>query len=596
MASRSWGTGSVLAAAVIAGALLSGCAGASKPVATVRGVAVADHPIDGATVSVISRDGETLATKAGATGPRGDFSVDVEGLPQSYTVVVTGGSRDGQPLDGDLKASVDSADSTGSVHVSPVSSLAAEYAAAKPGLAPDEALSTVKTALGIPAETDTRSTMSSVESTFDSARYMAAAARSGGLDKHEAALVAQIDGAEPGSLALGDSVSDELLMEAVKGAAGAAGEQAAGWVLRKAGMSGESDGLDDIKRRLDEVQSELKAMSLEIKQVHLAQLTAEIQHRDETVRAGTMQVSECATTAADPGTVATALGNGESLRAQAEAQPFASVLTDNMVTNQSGGGLLHEYRSAQMAKAYWTQADVDGIRGQFGYYRWLQSCEYLLVAEYLHATDRSAPSSDTASASVAKTVGDLGALYLSSLALQKAKYAPPASRLHPSVVYSTKGHLMVAYGMVARYDDRNYAPSGKGIRRSDSSHDPGTAVTHFNKQGGGPGGYKDWRLPTKDEVKIIFSGSDFDPYYATSSGQHNHLPKGRIIWTSEWKKGWAYDTKSRSFFNYNRTYDPDSRPDMYDGYDEPYSPGPASILFVRTVNPAKDGYWSTPLK
>jgi hypothetical protein len=155
---------------------------------------------------------------------------------------------------------------------------------------------------------------------------------------------------------------------------------------------------------------------------------------------------------------------------------------------------------------------------------------------------------------------------------------------------------MVAYGMVARYDDRNYAPKAKGIRRSDSSHNPGTAVPHFNKQGGGPGGHKDWRLPTKDEIKTLFSGSDYEHFYAKSSGEHNHLPKGRIIWTSEWEKGWAYDTKSKSFFNYNYTYDPDSNPDRYDGLDERFSPGPASILFVRTVNQAKEGYWNTPLK
>ena len=596
MAPRKWGTLSLLVVVAAVGLSLSACADAPVSITEVRGVAVADHLVEGARVSVISAAGETLALKEHATGSGGEFKVEVAGLPEKYTVVVTGGKSDGRPLDGDLKAMATSADATGVVHVTPVSSLAAEYAAAKPGLSSGEALAKVKAALGIPAATDTRSWMSSTEPHFDSSRYMVAAARAGGLDEHEAALVSRLDGAKAGSLTFSGSVADELVMEAVKGAAGTAGEALAGWVLRKAGLPDQSSNLDGVKRQLDELQSELKAMSQEIQQVHLALLTSEIQHRDETVRAGTMQVSECATVSVDQGTVATAIDNGKALRAQAEAQPFSAVLTDNNVTNQSGGGLLREYRKAQLAKAYWTQPDVDGIKGQFDYYRSLQLCEYLLIAEYLHATDGSAPSSDTASPGVASTIGGLGDLYIASRNLQKSKYSPPVNRLHPSVAYSTKGNLMVAYGMVARYDDAKWSVGKKGIPRDSKAKNPDWALGAFNKSGGGPAGYHDWRIPTKDEIKIIFSRSDYNGFYAKPSSQGSHLPKNAIIWTSEWKKGWAYDTGAKENFNYNQTYDPDSKPDMYDGISEPYSPGPASILFVRTVNQAKEGYWSTPLK
>jgi len=586
----------ILAAAALLA--LAGCAGCGQSGTYVWGVALADHPIEGGTVSVVSSTGATLASRKNATGPEGNFFILVPELPESYTVVVADGSRDGHALVGDFKAAGTLAETGEGIYVSPVSSLAVEYAATKPGLAPEEALAKVKDLLGIPAETDTRSPASSTEPAFDPMRYLIAAERSGGLDAYEAALAARMDSLSSGSLTYGASAADELLMEAVKGAAGAAGQQAAGWVLNKAGVNGDSNGLADLKLQLDEIQSELKAMSQEIQQVHLALLTAELEHRDETVRAGTAQVSVCTTAPVDPSTVDAAFRNGEFLRDGADAlvQPFPAVLTDNAVTNQSGGGLFHEYRHAQMAKAYWTRQDVDGIRGQFGYYQWLQACEYLLVAEYLHHNDTAAPSPNTASPVVADTIVRLGDTYLASLALQREKYLPPVTPLHPKVIYSTKANLMVAYAMVARYDDRHYAPKAKGIRRSDKDYNPGTAVTHFNKQGGGPGGHKDWRLPTKDEVKILFSGSDYGRFFATSSTKPNHLSKGRIIWTSEWENGWAFDTEYKDCFNYNHTYDPDSAPDRYDGIDEPYSPGPASIVFVRTVNRDKEGYWSTPLK
>ena len=92
-------------AAALLGISLASCMKADEPelVHHVRGFAIADDPLVGASVTLTTLDGSPLSHVAPAmTNEHGAFIVRTAALPARYAVVATGGSYRGRPFAGSL--------------------------------------------------------------------------------------------------------------------------------------------------------------------------------------------------------------------------------------------------------------------------------------------------------------------------------------------------------------------------------------------------------------------------------------------------------------------------------------------------------------
>ncbi|HSH88726.1 MAG TPA: hypothetical protein VK996_02015 [Ramlibacter sp.] len=164
------GTAFTKSSASVTGGMLDGYVGESTP-------------LTGATVVVRNTTGSVVAT--GTTNEYGALIVMLDTLPDSFKVIVTGGTMSGQPFTGTLKAEMENyttVEHDVSINVTPVTTLVAAYHERYPGLSLNEAMAHVKVLLGMPETMDIDADDQSTIEYFDSASFYAAAAAGGGVD------------------------------------------------------------------------------------------------------------------------------------------------------------------------------------------------------------------------------------------------------------------------------------------------------------------------------------------------------------------------------------------------------------------------------
>ncbi len=159
------------------------------------GFAYADGPIRGAHLRVYSIDGELLADEPRATEAKGTFYVEEPDLPAHYTVVATGGTHEGKPFKGELRAEV--RDDDGAViHLSPVSTITSHHMEQNPDASHDEATDEVHEHLAIPSALETDD-LRLHDRYFHGDPFLAEARRSGGVRAHAKELAEDAAGDGP---------------------------------------------------------------------------------------------------------------------------------------------------------------------------------------------------------------------------------------------------------------------------------------------------------------------------------------------------------------------------------------------------------------
>ncbi len=159
------------------------------------GFAYADGPIRGARLRVYSIDGELLADEPRATEAKGTFYVEEPDLPAHYTVVATGGTHEGKPFKGELRAEV--RDDDGAViHLSPVSTITSHHLEQNPDASHNEATDEVHEHLAIPTALETHD-LRLHDRHFHGDAFLAEARRSGGVRAHAKELAEDAAGDGP---------------------------------------------------------------------------------------------------------------------------------------------------------------------------------------------------------------------------------------------------------------------------------------------------------------------------------------------------------------------------------------------------------------
>lgn len=157
------------------------------------GFAGGDKQLVGATVTVKSAAGATL--QSGTTNQYGAIESEIgpAGLPDTFRVVATGGTIDGEPLGGSLVADVTdySAPFSAVVTATPVTTLVSAWRDRNPQLSRAEAMAAVRTFLQFPDAQEMDSDHEASESYFDTAAFYAQARAAGGIDAFVQALTGE---------------------------------------------------------------------------------------------------------------------------------------------------------------------------------------------------------------------------------------------------------------------------------------------------------------------------------------------------------------------------------------------------------------------
>lgn len=181
------------AAAVGLCLLLAGCSGSDEgQPGQLRGFVMADDPVAGALLRIVGADGREVPLSAPVRShPTGAFAAGAARLPDSFTVIASGGTWRGQPLVGELRYRARYATHQNVLYLTPVSTLAAAYAQAR--LATDqEAESAVAAYLRLPRHHTLRNFKRHADAGFSATDFMAQARAQGGLDAFVARLALDV--------------------------------------------------------------------------------------------------------------------------------------------------------------------------------------------------------------------------------------------------------------------------------------------------------------------------------------------------------------------------------------------------------------------
>ncbi len=147
-----------------------------------------DEPVEGAHVRAYTLGGRDLTVEDGLTGKYGIFTLWTKQLPSRYILQSTGGTVNGLPFNGKLRALVIDRGPDRLLYVNPATTIAAQYAVDHPKVPYAEVLSRVKHKLGLLPTTTLGESLRRSATEFDGAAFLEAAAREGGF----AALVRKI--------------------------------------------------------------------------------------------------------------------------------------------------------------------------------------------------------------------------------------------------------------------------------------------------------------------------------------------------------------------------------------------------------------------
>ncbi|MDQ2679020.1 MAG: hypothetical protein M3Y51_09780 [Actinomycetota bacterium] len=188
---RTW-TVAGLAVALLAAGSLAGCSssdgdsegpdGEATIAADVHGWAYAGAPLEDATVSISTMDGEPiLESGQQTTTENGTFSETAD-VPEAYRVTVDGGTVGDAVFTGALVADVsDLGAHAGPIQVNPVTTLLAAYRDANPKATRDQAQAAVAAFLQLPTGIDVSADLRGLDQMFSPAEFATQAQAAGGM-------------------------------------------------------------------------------------------------------------------------------------------------------------------------------------------------------------------------------------------------------------------------------------------------------------------------------------------------------------------------------------------------------------------------------
>lgn len=252
------------------GAAQTGAIGAAVPV--VAGHVDAGAALDGATVTLTLPDGAVLGTQPLRDGV---YMFQLASMPESYRVTVSGGTLDGRPFTGELRAER-RPDSlwVGGPEVNWVSTLASRTMEARPGQGLQDALKAVKVSLEIPERIDAEFPQE-VAAYFDNTAFLAAGGSDlkAAVDRSVAEVAAgtrhsylQADAARPLpilAVAAAKFIGSNLASWAV-GTAADAGKDSVLSVFGGTNDAG-SAKLDEANKKLDDLLGAVAAVDREVR-------------------------------------------------------------------------------------------------------------------------------------------------------------------------------------------------------------------------------------------------------------------------------------------------------------------------------------------
>lgn len=172
---------------------LSSQAFASMPMS---GKAHLSAPLVGSTLKIYDSKGALVETIDRATDRNGHFKAKLSRTLTSFTVVFTGGTHEGAPFCGELRADV-AAYRPGKdlVYVNAATTMASRYHSTHPELTAGECSASVRNYLGIPTTLNLGKGLDApeAESFFSHAEFLTKANLGGGLDAYMTELVEGVD-------------------------------------------------------------------------------------------------------------------------------------------------------------------------------------------------------------------------------------------------------------------------------------------------------------------------------------------------------------------------------------------------------------------
>ncbi len=163
---------------------LAGCSSSSNTQAVyLDGYVSSASDVAGARVQVMDTYGGMLAEKEPATSDSGAFMITVNGLPQKFRVVSSGGTSADQAVDYTLRAQFEGfKPDTDKVYLNLATTLVCAYLDQNPGKALPDAVTAVKTFLGIPDQVDIGKGLYHNTRYFSAATFLQEADAAGGVD------------------------------------------------------------------------------------------------------------------------------------------------------------------------------------------------------------------------------------------------------------------------------------------------------------------------------------------------------------------------------------------------------------------------------
>lgn len=246
--------------ALLSSAALVGCSSSSddkaaassiKPV-TVRGWAYSDAPLKDASVTIKTADGKTVVKgNQDVTTASGTFGTPAK-LPAGYRVTVAGGTVGDAVFTGKLVADVDGYGPTsGLIQVNPVTTLLAAYRDRHPDVPPAKAQAAVRRFLALPDGIDVNGDLQGDTAQFSAAEFDRQAQAAGGIQPFVKQLVAQMDAKPARTHAFAGAPANDIESDAVKLAAKKLLELG----LKQALGIGSPD--DEIQKALDKLSSQV---------------------------------------------------------------------------------------------------------------------------------------------------------------------------------------------------------------------------------------------------------------------------------------------------------------------------------------------------
>jgi len=170
--------------------LLAGCSSSDPTPVSLDGYVSAKADVSAVSLQVTDAGGYVLAEKAPATGDSGIFMVTVNGLPDEFRVISSGGADDGQSVDYKLMAQFKGFNpGKDRIYVNLATTLVCVYLDRNRDKSLPEAVSIVKAFLAIPAEVDIGEGLYHNDKYFSPRTFLKEAETKGGVESFMKTLV-----------------------------------------------------------------------------------------------------------------------------------------------------------------------------------------------------------------------------------------------------------------------------------------------------------------------------------------------------------------------------------------------------------------------